>query len=118
MSTLMSTMRNRVPARFVAVVCAVTLLAVGFAHSVHHLNAPVSIVAIQADTGILEDSPDISKKVAIAVEHCFGCMTFIFANLVEQILPHRVPLKLPLRLVDEARPHPPIVEIRPPIATI
>jgi hypothetical protein len=102
----------------VAVVCAVTLLAIGFAHSVHHLNAPVSIIAVQVDTGTLEGSSDISQKATFALEHCFGCMTFIFANLVEQLLPHRVPLKLPLRLVDEARRCPPVVELRPPIAVI
>ena len=111
-------MRSSVSVRLVAVLCAVALLAVGFAHSVHCLNAPVSIVAVQVDTGTLEGSSDISQKATFALEHCFGCMTFIFANLVEQFLPHRVPLKLPPRLVDEARPHPPIVEIRPPIAAI
>lgn len=112
----MSAIRSSVLVRLVAVLCSVALLAVGFAHSVHHLNAPISVVAVQVDTGTSEGSSDIPQKATFAVEHCFGCMTFIFSNLVEQILPHKVPLKLPLRLVDGARPHPPIVEIRPPIA--
>lgn len=115
---LKCTVRSSAPAQLMAVLCAVAILAVGFAHNVHHFNAPISIVAVQADTGTVDDATDTSKIVPVVIEHCFGCSMIILVNLAQPFVPHCISSDLPMRRADAERPHPPVVEIPPPIATI
>jgi hypothetical protein len=82
---LTSTMRSSVPRRIMAVVCAVALLAVGFAHSVHHFNAPMPIVAMQADLSSLDGFPDTSKTAPTAIEYCHGCSEIAMPPLSQPI---------------------------------
>lgn len=104
--------------RAVACVCAVALLTVAFAHSVHHFGGPVSAVVVQADVGSSDDLSDALKKASIAIEHCQGCSMIAIAVVAPSIFPDRIPLDLPVRGFDEKRPHPPAVEIPPPILNI
>ena len=110
--------RSSAPARLVAVVCAVAILAAGFAHSVHQTNAPTQIVAMQADAGISNDLPDTPKKASIVVEHCFGCSAIALANPVQPFVSHLIAADLPTQRADKVRPRPLVVEIPPPKATI
>lgn len=111
-------MRGSVPNRLVAVVCAVAILAAGFAHSVHQSNEPMPIVAMQADSGTANDLPDTPKKSPVVIEHCFGCSIIALTDLALSFVPHRIAADLPMRRVDEKRPHSPAVEIPPPITSI
>lgn len=104
--------------RAVAVVCAVALLAVGFAHSIHHFVGPVSAIAMSLDIGASDGMPEASKKAPIAIEHCPGCSMIAVAVLASPFDPGHVPPELPARKVDERSPHPPGVETPPPITTI
>lgn len=115
---LVSTIRDSALARLVAVLCAVALLACGFAHSVHQFNTPIPTVAMPADAGTPNDSPDTSKKTSIAIEQCHCCSMIALADLARPFVPHDIAADLPMRRVDEVRPYPPVVELPPPIATI
>lgn len=116
--TLVLTIRDSALARWVAVVCAVALLAVGFIHSVQHVNTPVPIVVTQADSNNLDDSTDIPKKAPGMIEHCFSCSMVTLADMAQPFVPYCITADLPMRRVDEKRSHPPVVEIPPPISTI
>lgn len=111
-------MRGSVPVRILAVVCAVAIFATGFSHSVHQSNEPVTIVAAQLDAGASSDLPDTPKKTPVVIEHCFGCSVVVLADLALPLVPHRIATDLQMQRVDEKRPHPPSVEIPPPIASI
>lgn len=115
---LVSTIRDSALARLMAVLCAVALLACGFAHSVHQFNTPIPTVAMQADAGTPDDSPDTSKKASIAIEQCHCCSMIALADLTRPFVPHDIAADLPMRRVDEVRPYPPVVELPPPISTI
>jgi len=115
---LKCTRRGSAPARLIAIVCAVAILAVGFAHNVHQLSQPMSIVTVQVDTGAANDLPDTPKNSAVVIEHCFGCSAMALADLALPFIPHRIAADLPMRKIDEKRPHAPAVEIPPPIVTI
>ena len=106
------------PTRLVAVVCAVSILSAGLAHSVHQSNELMPIVAMQSDANATNDLPDAAKKSPVVIEHCFGCLVIVLADLAQPFVPHRLATDLPMRRVDEKRPHSPAVEIPPPIATI
>lgn len=112
------TTRRSVLARLVAVVCAVAILTVSLVHSFHHLSGTAPVVAVQADTGTLDDSSDISKKAPAAIEHCLACMTATLADRAQPFVRHHVMLDLAMRIADRVRPHTPLVEIPPPISTI
>jgi hypothetical protein len=99
-------------------VCAVAILAVGFAHSIHQFSQPTPIVAMQADAGTSDDLPDTSKNSPVVIDHCFGCSMIVLANPVQPFVPHRIAADLPTRRADKVRPHPLVVEIPPPIASI
>ena len=115
---LKCTMRGSAPFRLMAVVCAVAILAASFAHSVHQSNEPVPMVTIQADAGTANDLPHTPKKSPVVIEHCFGCSTIALVNLDLPFVPHRIAADLPTRRADKVRPHPLVVEIPPPIASI
>ena len=115
---LKCTRRGSVPARLMAVVCALAILAAGFAHSVHQSNEPMLIVAMQADGGAADDLPDTPKKSPVVIEHCFGCSMIALADVALPFVPHRIATDLPMRRVEDKRPHSPAVEIPPPIASI
>jgi len=104
--------------RAVAIVCAVALLTIGFAHSVHHFGGAVSAVAVQADVGTSDDSPDTSKKASLAIEHCHGCTMIAMAALAQPAVPTLIAADIPVRRFDDKRPHPPVAETPPPISTI
>ena len=104
--------------RAVACVCAIALLSVTFAHSVHHFSGHDSAVIVQADVGSSGYLSDALKKAPIAIEHCQGCSMIAIAVLAPSIFPDRILLDLPVQRFDERRPHPPAVEIPPPILNI
>lgn len=115
---LQCTMRSAALARLIAVVCAVAILTVSFAHSGHQFNQQMPIIAMQADTGTSKDLPDSSKKSPVVIDHCFGCSMIVLVSLVRPFVPHRIAADLPTRNADKVRPHPLVVEIPPPIASI
>lgn len=104
--------------RAVAVVCAVALLTIGFAHSVHHFGGAASAVAMQTDVGSSDDSPDTSQKASLAIEHCHGCTMIAMAALAQPAVPTLIAADLPVRRFDENRPYTPVAETPPPISTI
>lgn len=112
------TRRISAPARLMAVLCTVAILTAGFAHSIHQSNALMPIVAMQSDAGTPNDLPDTPKKLPVVVEHCFGCSMIALADVAHPFVPHRITADLPTRRVDRVRPHPSVVEIPPPIASI
>jgi len=76
------------------------------------------IVAMQPDAGTADDPPDAPKKLPVVIEHCFGCSMIALADLALPFVPHRIATDLPIRRVEDKRPHSPAVEIPPPIASI
>lgn len=104
--------------RAVAVVCALALLTIGFAHSINHFGGPVGTVAIQADVAPSDDAPDASKKAPVAVEHCHGCSMIAMTALAPSFGPTSIAADLPVRKFDGKRPHIPVVETPPPISSI
>jgi hypothetical protein len=115
---LMSTLRSSAPRRVMAVVCAVALLAVGFAHSIDNFHAPMPIVAMQADLGSFDGFPDTSKTAPGPIEHCHGCSTIALPVLAQPIGPIPMVAKLPAPRLDSVRSHSPLAETPPPIFTI
>src|SRR5262245_55670037 len=85
------------PHRVIALLCAVALLAVSFAHSIDHFSAPAPIVAMHADWGFIDDSPDGSQQAPGAIEHCHGCAMNTMVALAPPILSVTVSTELPLR---------------------
>jgi hypothetical protein len=110
----------RLPAlrRALAAVCAVAFLVVGFAHSLHHFNAMTPAAAYQTGAGVSSDSPDTTKKAAVAVEHCHGCVMIAMAALTPPTLPIPVLSKFSAEIPDHMRPYLPVAEPPPPIFTI
>ena len=110
----------RLPAlrRALAAVCTVAFLVVGFAHCLHHFDAMTPVVAYQAGAGVSSDSPVATKKAAVAVEHCHGCVMIAMAALTPSMLPLLVVSRLPAEIPDHMRPYLPVAEPPPPIFTI
>ena len=104
--------------RCVAVACAVALLAVGFAHSVHHFGASTSTVGIQTDIGSPDNSSDPPQKAPVVLEHCHGCSMIAMTALTQPIAPVRIATEFPIQRLQGATPYPPPAETRPPILVI
>lgn len=104
--------------RAVAVVCALAFVLVSFAHGMQHFNGPTSAISIQTDLGAQDDGPDTSKKASIAFEHCQGCSMIATPVLAPSTMPDRIEGDLPARRFDLHRPHSPVAETPPPIASI
>ena len=49
------------------------LVAVGFAHCIHHLDTSILATASQVAVDKPDASPDSSYKAGLIVEHCLGC---------------------------------------------
>jgi hypothetical protein len=107
-----------VPNRTVALACAVALLIVTFAHSIHHFAGSAPTNVVQENVNTSDTSPDSSNKASIMIEHCQGCSMIAMVVLAQPVVPNRIAADLPMRRVDEKRPHSPAVEIPPPIAMI
>jgi hypothetical protein len=109
----------RLPAlrRAIAAVCAVAFLCVGFAHSLHHFDAPTPLAMYNATASSADASLDSPEKAAVAVHHCHGCVMVAIAApqpaAVIPILPNRV-----ATIFDSPRPHSPLAEKPPPKLTI
>ena len=106
------------PRCVVALICALALMTITFAHSVHHFGGPVAAVATQADVGTSDDYPDTSKKASIAIEQCHACSMIAMSALAPSLNPIRIAAEVPLRRFDVSRPHAPVAETPPPISTI
>lgn len=104
--------------RAIVVVCTFAFILVSFAHGMQHFSGPTSGISIQTDLGSQDDGPDTSKKVSIAFEHCQGCSMIATPVLALSTMPDRIEGDLPARGFDLHRPHSPLAETRPPIASI
>jgi hypothetical protein len=103
--------------RALSLICIVALVTVTFTHSVHHFAGSSPAYAVQAVASSLDISPDSSKQAPV-VEYCFGCSMIALPYLAPVIIPHRLATDLPMQKIDDERPHPPVVEVPPPISTI
>jgi hypothetical protein len=115
---LMLMLCSSAPRRAVAMVCALAFLAVGFAHSVHDFGTPLPLFAAHADAASADNGPDSSKKAPVAFEHCHACEMIAMAAPDQPATVGRIMAEFPGWTVEEKRPHPPVVEIPPPIAQI
>ena len=111
-------MRRVVLRRAIAGICVLALLTIGFAHSIHHFGGPVATVTMHAEVGPSDDAPDDSKKAPVTVEHCHGCSMIAMAVLAPAVVPSYTPADLSARKFDGNRPHTPVTETPPPIASI
>ena len=110
--------RGLAPVRVVALLCAVAILAAGFAHSLHQAGEPIASAALLTDYGDTGDGPETTKKPLVSIEHCFGCSIIVLAQVAMLSAPQRLAADVPNLNVDDHRPHSPPVEIPPPIAAV
>lgn len=99
--------------RVVSIICALTFLAVGFAHAVHHHAEPSQVSVSSSD-----NAPDASKKPGASVEHCHGCSMIAIAVPTAPIILNCVATDPPVVGLDNNRPFTPVAETPPPIVSI
>lgn len=102
----------------VTAVCVITFLFVGFAHGVQHVNTPVSAVVLTVGADSVDDVPDPSSKVAIAIEYCSWCAMHAIEVAAPALAFAPVPLVINSQKADSVRAHPPHAETPPPIFVI
>lgn len=101
--------------RLIAIVCAFAFLTLGFTHTLHDCDGRATFAVSSLDAGMPDDSPDLPKKTAAAVDHCCSCATVAMpaADTVMPLLFVAVARAWPA--ADSMWPHPPTLDLRPPI---
>ncbi len=104
--------------RAMALLCVVAVLAVGFAHNLHHFDTALPATAWQSGGSLPDAAPESSKKDPLAVEHCHGCIMIAVIANAEWGAPVRIAAELPFAKTDGLRPHPPAAKSPPPRSEI
>src|SRR5262245_8717583 len=100
--------------RGIAIFCAISLVLVSWAHTVHHLNGPTPNAVIQADLSSVDDGSNTPKSAALTVEYCLGCSMVAVSSFSPWFTPELAAADLPVPRFNEYRPHPPLAETPPP----
>ena len=101
----------------IAIVCALAFVSVSVAHGVQHFSTPTAISS-QADVGSQDDGPDPSNKASVAFEHCQGCSMIATVVIAPSTVHELIEGDLPTPRFNLHRPHSPVAETPPPIASI
>lgn len=88
------------------------LVAVGFAHCVHHLNTSLPAAASQVDKP--DSKPEAPYEAGLTVEHCLGCTIVAVMPSNDCNLPVDCALSAGIAKVDVVRPHDLSLELPPP----
>jgi hypothetical protein len=100
----------------VGVVCALTLLLVGFDHVIQDVHRAAPVIASQMDSADSNTSPDAPGKIGI--DHCHGCVTVGTPVEGQTTLPIRFKTAYPAVTLGSLHPYSPIAETPPPIFEI
>lgn len=101
-----------------AILCALSFVAVVIAESVQCFDPRVPTFAFQADTGPAGSSPSSPNKVSPPIAHCHACTTFALPLFLGSVLPFYDALEVPLPKLIDVRSHPPGVATPIPIFAI
>ena len=99
--------------RFVAGLCMLALLAVGFAHCVHHLNTSLPSAASQV-VDKPDATPEAPYEAGLIVEHCLGCTIIAVMPSNDCNLTVACALSAGIAKADVVQPHDLSLELPPP----
>jgi hypothetical protein len=100
--------------RWIAILGAIAIVWVSFAHCIHHLNGSMPDAGAQADLLSVDDAPNTPKSAALTVEHCLGCSMIAVASFLASFTPELTATDLPVPRLNEYRAHPPLADTPPP----
>ena len=107
-------LRHATVRRFVAGLCMLALVAVGFAHSVHHLDTSAPPQALQVSVDKTDAAPGSPHKATSVVEHCLGCTIIAVVPSSTCDLAMACGANLSVANPDAVRSHDLALELPPP----
>lgn len=105
--------------RAVAICCALMFLVVGFAHTLQHVDSPITAAALYVDGAPSTDvsGGDDAGKVLIIAEHCHECSIVTLALIAPSIVCERVGLVVS-RPPETSRPYQAVADTPPPKSVV
>jgi hypothetical protein len=107
-------LRHAALRRLVAGLCMFALVAVGFAHCVHHLDTSVPTAASQLVVHKSDASSDKPFKADLLVEHCLGCTIVAVVSNDAYDLAVNCGANIGVAKPDAVRSHDIALELPPP----